>query len=366
MYRFITSLIFFIHFLIEARSQCSIGPSPIPDNNGTGVSFSFTNQSISNWGNFGVQINFNPKHTWAGDLRATVQITGCGSADGSYILFNFQTSGLGSNCDMSGIYTFMRAGTNYLSANGGGASNPIPACPGGNVPTGTYTAAQQWPATGSCTNASITVTIVDNQAADVGSALVHLSGTSGCFPLPVKLISFSGIKVPGGVELTWATAQEINSSHFEIEYSANNSNWHTIATVPASGNTTHRMDYNYYHGTVIAELNYYRLKQVDLDGRTEYSNVLLIKQNFANRNSMQVAPHPATPENIQVQINSTEKYSSNLMIVDCLGRVVCKTDISIRKGLNNIRIADTKLPKGIYFILLTGNNYMFKEKLVIQ
>jgi hypothetical protein len=358
--------IFLTGIFMVARSQCSIGPTAIPDNNASGVSYSFTNQAITNWANFKIQILFNPEHTWAGDLRATVVIANCGAANGTYTLFNFQTSGVGSSCDMNGTYTFQATGSTYLSTNGGAASNPIPACSGGNLPAGTYTSAQQWPTTGSCSNATITVTIFDNQAADVGSALVNLVGPTGCFPIPVKLISFAGKSVPGGVELNWTTAQEINSSHFVVEYSTDYSNWLAIGNVQAAGYSSNRRDYTFFHAAATAENNFYRLRQVDLDGRTDYSNILLIKKSSSNKNSLQVTPNPATAGNIQLQISSTENYQADMMIIDFTGKIVFKTNFSVIRGANTYRIPATRLAKGGYMVLVKGDNFMLNEKLVIQ
>ncbi len=351
--------IFYSCFSLVAKAQCSLGPSNIPDNNSAGVSFSFTNQTIPNWGSFRIQINFTTRHTWAGDLRATVQISGCGSANGTYTLFNFQTSGFGSSCDMSGIYTFQSTGTNYLSTNGGTPSNPIPACTGSptTVPPGTYTSATQWPTSGSCTNATITVTIVDDQALDVGAASVNLVGSVGCFPLPAKLISFAGRNMISGIELNWTTSQEINSSHFLIEHSTNNIHWQGIGTVTAAGNSLNNKDYSFIHTTPSVESNFYRLKQVDIDGKSEYSNVLWIKRNTSSTNNIQITPNPVFSDEVVIRLNSAENYLAEMAVIDFTGKVVFKNKISVFRGVNTYKIAGIPLTKGIYTVIVKGNQH---------
>jgi hypothetical protein len=95
--------------------------------------------------------------------------------------------------------------------------------------------------------------------------------------LPVTLVEFSAGYHNNAIRLRWATVQESNSSHFEIEKSTDGISFSTIGTINASGNSTSRKDYSYTDMAPLSPVNYYRLRQVDLDGRFEYSRVIRIK-----------------------------------------------------------------------------------------
>jgi hypothetical protein len=95
-------------------------------------------------------------------------------------------------------------------------------------------------------------------------------------PLPVTLLNFSGNLKGNNVLLDWITASEINSKEFEIEKSVDGINYRKINSIAAAGNSASVRRYNYLDGEA-TEINYYRLKMVDLDGNSKISNTVVIK-----------------------------------------------------------------------------------------
>ncbi len=93
-------------------------------------------------------------------------------------------------------------------------------------------------------------------------------------PLPVQLTHFAATPQRAGVDLEWSTAQELNTDRFEIERSENASDWKTIATVPAAGNTKFTTQYRHTDKVRLSgKTVYYRLRDVDFDGTSEVSVV---------------------------------------------------------------------------------------------
>jgi len=92
--------------------------------------------------------------------------------------------------------------------------------------------------------------------------------------LPVRLISFKSEAQSAAIELTWQTGEELNNSHFEIERSSNAQNFEAIGRVIGNSNSTTTQIYSYVDVSPKIGLNYYRLKQVDLDGQFEYSRIV--------------------------------------------------------------------------------------------
>lgn len=118
-------------------------------------------------------------------------------------------------------------------------------------------------------------------------------------PQPVKLLYFTATKQAKVVNLNWTTTSEINSRHFDIQYSKDGSSWQSIGIVAAAGNSSIEKSYSFVHTTPVAGVNYYRLKQVDLDAKFE--NSLIRTATFRTSSDIYVFPNPTTDK---VVINS--------------------------------------------------------------
>ena len=111
--------------------------------------------------------------------------------------------------------------------------------------------------------------------------------------LPVTLQSFT-VKADGNTALLeWLTASELNNDHFEIERSADGRVFSRIGRVAGNGTTNVTQDYRFVDATPLNGNNYYRLAQVDIDGRIEYSQIRLLSFN-AQAGKMIISPNPAT------------------------------------------------------------------------
>ena len=105
------------------------------------------------------------------------------------------------------------------------------------------------------------------------------SSTTGfdLFSLPVKFVGFSVTPSNNTVLVQWSTADEISAGVFEIERSADGNNWTRIGTVAAAGNTSMQTNYTFTDRSVVAPVAYYRIKQVDVDGRFVFTPVKTVK-----------------------------------------------------------------------------------------
>jgi hypothetical protein len=161
-------------------------------------------------------------------------------------------------------------------------------------------------------------------------------------PLPLKLLMFTATKTSfGKTLLQWKTAEEIGCSHFNIERSEDGRQWTKIGITPALGQQGAIQSYQFTDQSPVNGSNYYRLKQVDLDGRYDYSPVRLI--NFGNQTSVSIYPTlikgnstlfiaGISPENILVEL-----YDNN-------GKLLSKTKLYS----NSIQLP--QLPVGTYHV----------------
>ena len=110
-------------------------------------------------------------------------------------------------------------------------------------------------------------------------------------PLPVELIEFTALPLNNQIQLDWETVAEEDNSGFYVERSsASSSDWEELGFVPATGRTSGR--YAFTDQTVRAGIDYYyRLRQVDVDGRVEYSSIRSAQLD-RRASSISLAPNP--------------------------------------------------------------------------
>lgn len=144
--------------------------------------------------------------------------------------------------------------------------------------------------------------------------------------LPVTLVSFDGKSESNQTKLTWKTAGEINNKGFEVERSADARTFEKIAFIDGSGDARGEQ---FYHFTDVNpfSISYYRLKQLDYDGKFEYSKVIRVKSDAA---IVKVYPNPAYDHLIVSGVTEKRPFS----IVDGNGRIVLDGLIADKQQIN--------------------------------
>ena len=118
---------------------------------------------------------------------------------------------------------------------------------------------------------------------------------SGGAPLPVTLIEFTGQTVPAGNLLQWQTSSELNNDHFVVQRSATGSTFNALGIVGGNGTSSIVNDYQFLDSTPLAGNNFYRLQQVDKDGNSTYSRIILLGGSGA-AGALLLYPNPATTQ----------------------------------------------------------------------
>ncbi len=132
---------------------------------------------------------------------------------------------------------------------------------------------------------------------------VTIQGTVRTGPLPVELVSFTAKPQGERVQLSWATSWERNAERFEVQRSHDLGEFLTIGTLSAKGTTDQRQLYGFVDERPLDGANYYRLKQVDFDGTTEYSNVVAAVMDELTP-SLEILGNPVQEPAIRVVIRN--------------------------------------------------------------
>ena len=269
--------------------------------------------------------------------------------------------------------TFTVRVENLVAANAGSdqdISYSESATIAGNLPgagTGEWTWIQHPPgATPVVANTNANITTV-TEMTDIGIYELEWTITSphgGCVSsdrvmlissavLPVSIVSLDAIRSGNTAILNWHTATETNNKGFEVQRSIDGSNWQAIAFIAGKangGSSNSELSYTFTDKAPYQGINYYRLKQVDLNGDFEYTATRQL--NFGNNGAtVKLYPNPAKTT---VSITGVEA-GSVIRIDDALGKTILTTvrtaDVQ-SAGTINI----TQLPKGIYMVVITAKD----------
>ena len=165
--------------------------------------------------------------------------------------------------------------------------------------------------------------------------------------LPLTLVEFSGNAAGNKTLLQWKTADEVNTSAFEIERSTNSIDYTTIGNVNAIGNGANH--YNSVDERPVAGSNYYRLKMKDLNGKFTISRVVIVKHG-AN-DGLQLAPIPSRSF-VTVQLKDPMLLNQRAQVYNSMGNLV--TEVVLINGLG---IDITGWPVGIYTLKTNTASY---------
>lgn len=203
---------------------------------------------------------------------------------------------------------------------------------------------------------------------DDGTAIINPYNGPESGPLPVTMVSFTASLLNDKkVKLDWKTSMEINCSNYKIERSFDGNIFNEVGIMPGSGTTSSFHSYSFMDdvSSLMSSVIYYRIEQIDIDGKGSYSNVLPVK--LKNENSQVIiSPNPFT-----AYLNINAEWSRNeiivVKVVTVQGSEVISKNIKMSKGLNYISIDElSHLPPGNYFIQFVSGTERFTQKITKQ
>ena len=213
-----------------------------------------------------------------------------------------------------------------------------------------------------------------NYPSDIRDSLRNLSTPyKGCYedlstPLPVGLNQFSVRNLAGDVQLNWQTSWEQNNKGFEIERSVNGSEFEKIAFVAGAINSATQTQYHYMDKNAFEKSNskqlFYRLKQIDLDNKSTYSNTIRVSQDGSAEETISVYPNPFSNW-INIKLNFIQAAQVNLELFDVQGTLVYQKNYAFEEG-EHIKTVEPNLdiPAGVYFLHLIINDSVKTIKLI--
>ena len=197
----------------------------------------------------------------------------------------------------------------------------------------------------------IVITQTSGQAS--GASRVILIPSTQCAPLPVDFLSFTARRVNRShVDLRWETATEINNRGFAIQRNIGNNQWQPVGYIPSeaiSGNSSSVISYSFIDPNDHEGISQYRIRQVDLDGRSKFSEIRVVR-GYGQKEEIIIYPVPSQDGKVTIVFNDRET-TRDLTLTDMHGRTIRQW----RSVTGNIFQLD-QLRTGIYTISIHDRN----------
>lgn len=189
--------------------------------------------------------------------------------------------------------------------------------------------------------------------------------------LPVVLSSFGVAPTKtNSALLSWATATEQNTDHFEIMRSTDGNHFQKISTVAAKGNSSARVNYTYTDNLLPANYRYlyYSLSIVDKDGKRTLSNIEMFRNvNGTPKLIISLSPNPISrPGHLMLQFNSDKEGFMHAQLYNAAGKLIKQADMTAVAGLNNGHFHIGEVAPGTYTIIFTMDKQKESYKIVVQ
>ena len=186
-----------------------------------------------------------------------------------------------------------------------------------------------------------------------------------CVPsLPVNLVSFNAGVKEKSILLTWQTASEVNNAGFEVQRSREGTQFfEKISWINGYGNSQQTVSYEWEDVNVEKEITYYyRLMQVDFDGKQNFSEVVSARLGDASKLTFDLLPNPAKGP-VTIHIRGAGYEDTALEVVDINGKIVYHSSGPFRETR---KIDLDFLPSGLYFVRLKGRTGSQVRRLILE
>ena len=168
-------------------------------------------------------------------------------------------------------------------------------------------------------------------------------------PLPVSLVAFSATQQRSAVALRWATATELNNAGFEVQRSADGVAFASLTFVPGAGDSQSLRTYTYLDVQPLSSTSYYRLKQVDADGKFVYSAMQVVSGSGLLTQAPSVYPNPASTQATVVWA-AAGLSAGRWSLTTTTGQVVHTEAFTKENGLSQLALDLTPYPAGSYIL----------------
>jgi len=189
--------------------------------------------------------------------------------------------------------------------------------------------------------------------------------------LPIELIAFEARKFGNEVLLSWKTAVEINNDFFIVERSMDGRSFEEVLRKSGAGNSLIEMSYSGMDEKPRSGHNYYRLTQVDFNGRSETFDdmIRVVKFQTISSKTVKVYPNPTNGNQLFISLTDPEAGAHQFEIIASVGNVIKRIEVYIPENQRNVEVellGNTTLAKGAYYLRWINKAETTSFKFIVQ
>ncbi len=218
---------------------------------------------------------------------------------------------------------------------------------------------------GPSTTGNTTAGTVTRTGVSVFSPFSLASTTAGQNPLPVQFGSIKGYKKNNGIQVDWTIYSEDNVDHYEVQRAADGRQFQTVGSV-ISRNSTIQADYNFFDAAPLLRDNFYRIKNVDIDGKFSYSNIIRVSP-ATQVNLLSIYPNPVQNGILNFQSPDPGRGNYLVKVLNTNGQVIYAREFNHAGGdLSQAIQLPAGVKGGIYYLRLESEISSFQKTFVLQ
>lgn len=178
--------------------------------------------------------------------------------------------------------------------------------------------------------------------------------------LPVTWLSFTGVVSNNHSILSWSTSSETNSKNFDVEKSTNGIFYYPIGTVNAAGFSSTVHHYSFTDAELTTVVQYYRIRQNDLNGHFSYSNIVVLQ---GKPTAVTISPNPFK-DNIIINFTQTANGNAEAILFDAAGKQLMRMQARLNGTVWDIDLKNIPLSSGTYLLKITVNGKATTYKII--
>jgi len=186
--------------------------------------------------------------------------------------------------------------------------------------------------------------------------------------LPIDLLSFHTICSHDVVDVDFSVVSQVNNDYFLVERSVDAMDWEVVGQIEGAGNSNTQMDYTFVDANPISNLSYYRLTQVDYDGKSKtFYPVSTTCGGSTGGLPIDVYPNPAWNEvTVEMDLDNFQGDNVYYTLTDATGKAVISDYVQLDKGFNKQKLDISKLPNGVYILRFNQTKDHIKETRIVK
>ncbi len=200
-----------------------------------------------------------------------------------------------------------------------------------------------------------------------GSSYTGFGSSSSNSLLPIELVDFTAVCDGGSALVEWTTASERENDYFVLERSADAVNFTEVARIAGAGNSIEMLSYSYYDNDMFGGDNYYRLIQVDYDGTTTSSEIIVVRCKDAAEDEPIVAayPNPFTRE-LMLSLENFNNKPVQIELFDMLGKLIVTEKIDAPQNKYETTLHLQNITPATYNLRVTSDDTVIVKQVVKQ